>query len=125
MAGPRRHDQSGLPYFGSCGDIEPRAKYVRCASDQQPLLSCAGSILRPNSGEKSALLQVNRLIMPTCVELCAPHLVHALVLGTVEGHGRSKPNVKIVQTFEGFHEFFSVELGPLRCNAAINTLAST
>jgi len=46
------------------------------------------------------LLQVNGLIMPGVVELCAPHLVHPLMIGATERHGRSKPNVKIAEIFE-------------------------
>ena len=38
------------------------------------------------------LLQVNGLIMPGRVELCAPHLVYALVLRSAEGHRRPEPN---------------------------------
>jgi hypothetical protein len=63
--------------------------------------------------------------MPGLVELCTPHLVHALVIGAAESHGRSKPNVEIAKIFESAYQFLSIELGPLRCNAAINTLAST
>ena len=75
--------------------------------------------------DKSALLQVNGLIMPIRAELSSPHFVHALVLGTAEGHGCSKPDVKIALILENFYQAFGVELGPLRCNAAISTLAST
>jgi hypothetical protein len=46
------------------------------------------------------LLQVDGLIMPSLVELCAPHLVHALVIGATERDGRSKPNVEIAKIFE-------------------------
>ena len=35
--------------------------------------------------------------MPGLVELCALHLVHALVIGATERHGRSKPNVEIAE----------------------------
>jgi hypothetical protein len=51
--------------------------------------------------KKSSLLQVDGSIMPRLVELCAPHFVHALVVGAAEGHGRAKPNVEIVQIFQG------------------------
>ncbi len=63
--------------------------------------------------------------MPGLIELCAPHLVHALVIGPAESHWRAKPNVDIAKIFESSYQFLGVELGPLRCNAAINTLAST
>jgi hypothetical protein len=46
------------------------------------------------------LLQVDGLIMPGLVELCAPHLVHALVIGATERHGRPEPNVEIAEIFE-------------------------
>jgi len=52
------------------------------------------------SSWNSPLLQVDGLIMPRLVELCAPHLVHALVVGAAEGHGRAEPNVEIVQIFQ-------------------------
>jgi hypothetical protein len=60
--------------------------------------------------EESPLLQVDGLIMPRLVELCTPYLVHALVLGPTEGHRRPESDVKIAETFEGFDEFFGVEL---------------
>jgi hypothetical protein len=47
------------------------------------------------------LLQVDRLIMPSLVELGAPHFVHALVIGASEGHRRAEPNVEIVKIFQG------------------------
>ena len=49
--------------------------------------------------------------MPGLVELCAPHLVHALVIGATERHGRSKPNVEIAEIFESAYQFLGVELG--------------
>jgi hypothetical protein len=43
---------------------------------------------------KSPLLQVDGLIMPSLVELCAPHLVHALVVGAeFEGFAEEYPEV--------------------------------
>ena len=61
--------------------------------------------------EKSLLLQVDGLIMPGLVELCAPHFVHALVIGATERHGRSKPNVEIAEIFESAYQFLGIELG--------------
>ena len=57
------------------------------------------------------LLQVDGLIMPSLIELCAPHLVHALVIGATERHGRSKPNVEIAKIFESAYKFLGIELG--------------
>jgi hypothetical protein len=57
------------------------------------------------------LLQVDGLIMPGLVELCAPHLVHALVIGAIERHGRPEPNVEIAEIFESAYQFLGVELG--------------
>src|SRR6266566_2067912 len=59
---------------------------------------------------KRPLLQVDGLIMPRLVELCTPHLVHTLVLGTTERDGRSKPNVEIAEIFESSYQFLGVEL---------------
>ena len=50
---------------------------------------------------RSKLLQVDGLIMAGLVELCTPHLVYALMLGSAEGHGRPEPNVEVVKIFEG------------------------
>jgi hypothetical protein len=64
-----------------------------------------------NSGlSKSPLLQVDGLIMPGLVELCAPHLVHALVVGAAESHGRPESDVEVADAFEGSDESFGVEL---------------
>src|SRR6516165_2167789 len=48
----------------------------------------------------SALLQVDGLVMPGLVELCTPHLVHTLVVGPAEDHGRAEPNVEVAQIFQ-------------------------
>ena len=47
------------------------------------------------------LLQIDGLVMPSLVELCTPHLVHALVIRPTEDHGRADPNVEVVQIFQG------------------------
>src|SRR5271166_6479760 len=46
------------------------------------------------------LLQIDGLVMPSLVELCTPHLVHALVIRPTEDHGRADPNVEVVQIFQ-------------------------
>jgi hypothetical protein len=46
------------------------------------------------------LLQIDGLVMPSLVELCAPHLVHSLVVGPAEDHGRAEPNVEVAQIFQ-------------------------
>ncbi len=56
------------------------------------------------------LLQVDGLIMPSCVELGTPHLVHALMLGSAEGYRCPEPNVEVVEIFESSYEAFSIEL---------------
>ena len=38
--------------------------------------------------------------MPGRVELCAPYLVDALVLGAAERHPRPKPNVEVAEILE-------------------------
>ena len=48
----------------------------------------------------SLLLQVDGLIVPCLVELCTPHLVHALVVGPAEDHGRAEPNVEVAEIFQ-------------------------
>jgi hypothetical protein len=55
--------------------------------------------------------------MPGLVELCSPHLVHALVIGATERHGRSKPNVEIAEIFESAYQFLGrpwEDFSPLR-----------
>ena len=64
-------------------------------------------------------------IMPGLVELCPPHLVHALVFGSAEGHGCPEPKVEVTENFESCYQSLGVEPRPLRFNAAINTLAAT
>ena len=61
-------------------------------------------------GQAPSLLQVNGLIVPGLIELCTPHLVHALMLGFAEGHGRPEPNVEVAEIFESFYQSFGVEL---------------
>ena len=50
------------------------------------------------------------MIVPSLVELCTPHLVHALVLRSAEGHGRPEPNVEVAEIFESPYQSFGVEL---------------
>jgi hypothetical protein len=52
------------------------------------------------SVEESSLLQVDGLIVSGLVELCTPHLMHALVVGPAEDHGRSKSNVEVTEIFQ-------------------------
>ena len=66
--------------------------------------------LRSRQGSSPQLLQVDRLVMPGLVELCTPHFVHTLVLGTAEGHGRPEPNVEVANIFESAYQSFGVEL---------------
>ena len=47
------------------------------------------------------LLQIDGLVMAGFVELCAPHLVHPLVVGAAEGHRRPEAKVEIAKIFEG------------------------
>jgi len=49
------------------------------------------------------LLQINSLIMPSLIELCTPHLVHALMVGPAEEHGRAEPDVELAQIFQSPH----------------------
>jgi hypothetical protein len=62
------------------------------------------------AGLKAPLLQINRLITPVGVQLCTPHLVHTLMLGSAEGHECPEPNVIVAKIFESLHEFFGVEI---------------
>ena len=61
-------------------------------------------------GQAPSLLQVDGLIVPGLIELRSPHLVHALMLGFTEGHGRPEPNIEVAEIFEGFDQSFCVEL---------------
>ena len=55
------------------------------------------------------LLQVDGSIIPGCVELCPPHLVHALVFGSAEGHGCPEPKVEVTEIFESCYQSLGVE----------------
>jgi len=46
------------------------------------------------------LLQVDGFIMPGLVELCTPHLVYALMLGSAESYRCPEPNVEVVEIFQ-------------------------
>src|SRR5215471_14411574 len=59
-----------------------------------------------------ALLQLDWLIAAVGVELRAPHLVQALVLGAAEIHHRSEPEIKVAQALEPIHQALGVELRP-------------
>ena len=74
-----------------------RPSHARHSRNPEPR---AGRIerLRP---ALSLLLQVGGLIVSGLVELCTPYLVHALVVGPAESHGRAEPNVEVVKIFEG------------------------
>ena len=58
-------------------------------------------LLHQEGARKQRLLQVDGLIMPGFVELCTPHFVYALVVGAAEGHRRPKPDVEVMQIFQG------------------------
>ena len=62
---------------------------------------------------KPLLLQVNGLITAVLVELCSPHFVHALVLGSTEGHWCSESNVQVLEIFESLNELFGIEIRPI------------
>jgi hypothetical protein len=62
---------------------------------------------------KPLLLKVNGLITAVRVELCSPHLVHALVLGSTEGHWCSESKVQVLETFESLNELFGIEIRPI------------
>jgi hypothetical protein len=59
----------------------------RAVGRKRPLTASQLPELGQQGANSSNLLQINRLIMPVGVELCAPHLVHALVLRATEAHG--------------------------------------
>ena len=48
--------------------------------------------------------------MPGRVELCAPYLVDALVLGAAERHPRPKTNVEVAEILESCNQSFGVKL---------------
>src|SRR6516164_11713683 len=56
------------------------------------------------------LLQVDGLVMPSLVELCTPHPVHALVVGPAEDYGRAETNVEVAQIFQSHDQSFGLEL---------------
>ena len=62
---------------------------------------------------KPLLLQVNGLITAVLVELCSPHFVHALVLGSTEGHWCSESKVQVLEIFESLNELFGIEIRPI------------
>src|SRR5215470_12420049 len=78
-----RNAKTHCPWFGKCA-----------------LEGFYANQLCPCQNIGKPLLQVDGLVMPGFVELCTPHLVHTLVLGTAEGHGRSEPNIEIAKIFQ-------------------------
>src|SRR3981081_3877589 len=56
-------------------------------------------------------LQLDRLVTSVRIELGAPDLVHALVLGTTEAERRAYPDVEVAQAFQGLHHLLGVGLG--------------
>ena len=74
---------------------------------------------------KPTSLQINGLITPCLVEPCTPHFVHALVLGSAEGHGCPQSNVEVAEIFESSYSLSVSSSRPLRFNASIKTLAAT
>jgi hypothetical protein len=115
------------PMLGQC-DPNEYAVDLRRSPDASPVrrdppspvlreqLPCAERIERLTrlcpcrSVRKPPLLQVNGLKVPGLVELCTPHLMHALVIGATERHGRPEPNVEIAEIFESAYQFLGVEL---------------
>jgi hypothetical protein len=75
-----------------CGRLKHGSAIVELIPD--PLLQTARSEIA------ATLLKIDGLIMPGLVELCTPHLVHALVVGPAEDHGRAEPNVEVAQIFQ-------------------------
>ena len=67
----------------------------------------------PIAGKPLLLLQVNGLITAVLVELCSPHFVHALVLGSTEGHWCSESKVQVLEIFESLNELFGIEIRPI------------
>src|SRR5262249_20915295 len=57
-----------------------------------------------------SLLKVNGLVTASRVELCTPHLVHALMLRSAESHGRAEPNVEVTEILESSYQPFGVKL---------------
>src|SRR5579885_3000269 len=68
---------------------------------------CSGSASRA----VSRLLQIQRLVVTRGVELRAPDLVHALVLGAAELNRRSQADVQIVHAFEARYQILGVDVG--------------
>src|SRR5258708_5481742 len=57
-------------------------------------------------------LQVDSLVTPGFIQLSAPNLVRALMLGSAEGQRRPESHVEIAQVLQRFHDLFGVELRP-------------
>jgi hypothetical protein len=69
----------------------------RTTGTQNRVRSGSNDLITP---APSLLLQVDGLIVSGLVELCTPHLVHALVVGPAEDHGRAEPNVEVDEIFQ-------------------------
>jgi hypothetical protein len=111
-----REVQVNLAYRWFCGLSWPQPESRAARAQAEPGTVCGGdqrtyTALFLLQHGKPPLLQVDWLIMPGLIELCAPHLVYALVIGATERHGRSKPNVEIAKIFESAYQFLGIELG--------------
>jgi hypothetical protein len=51
--------------------------------------------------------------MPGGIELGTPNFVQGLMLSPPEGHGRSKPHVKVAEILKSVHQCLGVELRPV------------
>jgi len=82
-----------------CFGPKPEANITRCTlqDGSMTMKSCLSD--RTTYTSSVLLLQIDGLVMPGLVELCTPHLVHALVIGPAEDHGRAEPNVEVAQIF--------------------------
>ena len=74
------------------------------------LLPTVDGGLDSGSQVNAGLLQIDGLVTAVLVELSAPYLMQALMLGWTKADGCSKPHVEITHCFERFDQLLGVEL---------------
>ena len=86
----------GQRVYKASGAHLPSAQATRAQPESEP----RAERIERLAPALSPLLQVDGLIVSGLVELCTPHLVHALVVGPAKDHGRAEPNVEVAEIFQ-------------------------
>jgi hypothetical protein len=96
----------GIPLAAAVSGVNPFRQWIKQGRGPPLVRLALRTLTAPLIvllGRETAatLLKIDGLIMPGLIELCTPHLVHALVVGPAEGHRRPEAKVEIAKIFEG------------------------